>query len=352
MVEGLRVDQRVRVLQIGFVGLFVLVLGFMCLSLHSPAQGAPSPGTCLPLSKGGTGCDTLPISSGGTGATTAYDALRALAMPNITNPPYFVTFDSTAPGTSGYSNTQQVRNALGLGNTTGALPIANGGTGGTGVLQAANNLAFESFLLANPIANNTNLNSITTPGMYGAGDSSTLTNVPFTTGSTIALLLKVELTYRTSSASANAMFILQTVYQHNQAHQRYWQRFSSNTGSTWSSWMMWSSNDIYSTTEQDTGKTWIDGKIIYRRVFTGTITAAANSYGQVNLLNVAAIVAKGGMWLYNSSGSSWIGLGDNDASSIYSYIHHTRPNGVATFATFSTAARTNAPYEVWIEYTK
>ena len=70
MVDGLRVDQRVRVLQVGFVGLFVLVLGFMCLSLYSPVESAPSPGTCLPISKGGTNCEPLPITLGGTGADT------------------------------------------------------------------------------------------------------------------------------------------------------------------------------------------------------------------------------------------------------------------------------------------
>ena len=50
--------------------------------------------------------DTLPIANGGTGATTAAAA----------------------------------RNALGLGNTTGALPIANGGTGATAVADARTNL--------------------------------------------------------------------------------------------------------------------------------------------------------------------------------------------------------------------
>jgi hypothetical protein len=32
----------------------------------------------------------------------------------------------------------------------------------------------------------------------------------------------------------------------------------------------------YSASEQKTGETWIDGKPIYRRVFSGNITAAVN----------------------------------------------------------------------------
>jgi len=61
-----------------------------------PANG----GTAETLSK------TLPIEKGGTGATTVAGA----------------------------------RNALGLGNTSGALPIANGGTGATTATEALGNL--------------------------------------------------------------------------------------------------------------------------------------------------------------------------------------------------------------------
>ena len=45
------------------------------------------------------------------------------------------------------------REALGLGNTDGALPVANGGTGGTSVAAARNNLGLGNTSGALPVAN-------------------------------------------------------------------------------------------------------------------------------------------------------------------------------------------------------
>jgi microcystin-dependent protein len=50
---------------------------------------------------------------------------------------------SIAQGGTGQTTVSGVRNALGLGNTTGALPIANGGTGATTAKQARANLEVE-----------------------------------------------------------------------------------------------------------------------------------------------------------------------------------------------------------------
>ena len=49
-----------------------------------------------------------------------------------------------ANGGTGASTVAGARNALGLGNTTGALPIANGGTGATTASQARANLGLDS----------------------------------------------------------------------------------------------------------------------------------------------------------------------------------------------------------------
>jgi len=78
-----KTDQRVRVLQVGFVGLVVLVVGYMCLNMMKPVESATSPGTCLPVDKGGTGCDTLPVALGGTGGTTPLDARANLGFANL-----------------------------------------------------------------------------------------------------------------------------------------------------------------------------------------------------------------------------------------------------------------------------
>lgn len=50
---------------------------------------------------------------------------------------------SIAQGGTGATSVADARNALGLGNTTGALPIANGGTGATTAKQARANLEVE-----------------------------------------------------------------------------------------------------------------------------------------------------------------------------------------------------------------
>jgi len=108
------------------------------------------------------------------------------------------------------------------------------------------------------------------------------------------------------------------------------------------------SNETFSTTEVNTGKTWIDGKPIYRRVFTGTFTTAANANGDIILLNgVSSIVGFSGTWgkgnsYYKTIGSSW----SNEYSQIYLVSNNIH------LGTISDAARTNAPYQVWVEYTK
>lgn len=53
---------------------------------------------------------------------------------------------SIAQGGTGQTTASGVRNALGLGNTTGALPVANGGTGATTAEQARKNLDANGFV--------------------------------------------------------------------------------------------------------------------------------------------------------------------------------------------------------------
>lgn len=67
----------------------------------------------------------LSVSRGGTGATTFSSG-------------YFLKGNGTSEITA--QSAADARNAMGLGNTTAALPIANGGTGATTANAAANNL--------------------------------------------------------------------------------------------------------------------------------------------------------------------------------------------------------------------
>ena len=57
------VDQRIKVLQVGFAAMFVVLVTLVCLVLFKPVESATSSGTCLPVDKGGTGCDSLAIKS-------------------------------------------------------------------------------------------------------------------------------------------------------------------------------------------------------------------------------------------------------------------------------------------------
>lgn len=77
---------------------------------------------------------TLPIAYGGTGKTTAAGVRNALGLGNTTGAL------PIANGGTGSTNVAGARNALGLGNTTGALPVENGGTGTSSVEEALPNL--------------------------------------------------------------------------------------------------------------------------------------------------------------------------------------------------------------------
>lgn len=93
-------------------------------------QATPRPGV--------TG--TLGIGNGGTGATSRLNAAKNLTNENVgTSATHFVTLTDSW-GKFGYSSAANARSAMGLGNTTGALPVANGGTGATKAADARSNL--------------------------------------------------------------------------------------------------------------------------------------------------------------------------------------------------------------------
>lgn len=109
-----------------------------------------------------------------------------------------------------------------------------------------------------------------------------------------------------------------------------------------------------STTEVNTGFTTHNGKIKYKRTFTGTITASANN---ANLLIIAA-PALGITNILDYTG--WFNIGStNFTQAIPAPQLYGRGGGISKnssnevrLETISDMARTNAAYEVTLVYTK
>lgn len=85
----------------------------------------------------------LPVDKGGTGASTKASAVQKLMDSNITGFSHVLGTKSDW-SQSGSISLQSLRNAMGLGDTTGVLPLANGGTGGNSRLNGIKNLINEN----------------------------------------------------------------------------------------------------------------------------------------------------------------------------------------------------------------
>ena len=116
-------------------------------------------------------------------------------------------------------------------------------------------------------------------------------------------------------------------------------------------------NETYSTTEVDTGKTWINGKPIYRVAFSVNITAAANTQHQAIIISntpVENIINSGGSWRYGN-GTNELGIDTYyNAPSDGPYHSGVWKNSPTTvlLLTRSVSARTNLPANGFVEYTK
>lgn len=82
---------------------------------------------------------TLPVERGGTGAASVRDIIAKLFNSLDDSPTYIPSFDSNYEN-GGYTTPLRLRKAMGLGDTTGALPIENGGTGATTIAGILSNL--------------------------------------------------------------------------------------------------------------------------------------------------------------------------------------------------------------------
>ena len=83
----------------------------------------------------------LPVSKGGTGRTALIgkNSLLGVLFPKSVSSGYIPLIGS-GYNNNGYCTPVSLRNMMGLGSTTGALPIANGGTGATTASTARSNL--------------------------------------------------------------------------------------------------------------------------------------------------------------------------------------------------------------------
>ena len=109
-------------------------LGLGSLAYKNQASLANDVSGTLPIANGGTGLTASPSMLTNLASTSAANVMAASPRPGITG-----TLGAGNGGT-GQTSLQATRNAMGLGNTTGALPVANGGTGATSAANARTNL--------------------------------------------------------------------------------------------------------------------------------------------------------------------------------------------------------------------
>lgn len=124
----------------------------------------------------------------------------------------------------------------------------------------------------------------------------------------------------------------------------------------------------YSTTEQDTGKTWIDGKKIYRRVINETQTTFSDTpqgrrlfYIEPSIPNMDSLVQASGKIIMRPFGSlefygvtlgfAWLG---GDLSIVFASGVFMQPNDhfYIDLATRSDSGVTSAQFIITLEYTK
>ena len=198
---------------------------------------------------------------------------------------------------------------------------------------------------------------------YFFGTGATLLNIP---DGTNGWLIAIDNSAASNNASAWGIGAKQIWSRAGTPGTNDWRTFiRTYNGTSWGAWTrLLTSGDAelsYTTSEQDTGKVWIDGKPIYRRVFTGTITAAAQAHIQTTLLPLTAshthnIIGYGGQWVYGAGGECAMIVGMSyDSSGGYGSALINRKNSTPygiSLVTFSHNARTNSPYQVWVEYTK
>ena len=108
----------------------------------------------------------------------------------------------------------------------------------------------------------------------------------------------------------------------------------------------------YSTSEQDTGQKWINGKTIYKKTYTGTLTAAAGVrlISTISSFPSVETMVKAEGWF--NGGSEIVMFGSTHVNASGTINRAMAIRGDNQFVTWSDTARTNAPYAFTIYYTK
>ena len=116
----------------------------------------------------------------------------------------------------------------------------------------------------------------------------------------------------------------------------------------------------YTTEEQVVGK-WINGKTIYRKCYTGTITITANTRVNADLeanSSIEDIISVGGYMGYSAGtpkGRNSIPSAESNTSGVmtnYNMVYLVADSNTLRLTRFSNTDRGAQPYAVWIEYTK
>lgn len=349
--------------------------GYVLPPASATTLGGIKVGSGLSVTADGTlsaisGGVTLPVRivDGGTGGTTATAARANLNVPTYSSDPtinwmHLLLSDGTVPqwlrsglpGNDdggllpansiaatgrGYIGTatwpwknlyvKNINGTLNASNITGVLPIGNGGTGGGGILAAANSLHVMSLgPSSTTLASGTDLNTISTIGNYGCADSNiakTILNTPYgATASTqvVAFRLTVESTVSNGTGN-NIKQVFQEYYMtpENSSHPgKVYNRQSTNAGTGWSAWTMVQSNiqtvsSIWANT--DYAKRWtVDTQALayWNGAYTTTGTSHLSKLGTVS----------NGTWNANPIAIGYGGTGGNT-------VNAARANlGVLTF---------------------
>ena len=104
----------------------------------------------------------------------------------------------------------------------------------------------------------------------------------------------------------------------------------------------------YSLTEQDTGITWVDGKKVYQKSYTGTIGSAGPTLIEADFPHTIIGVDA---WFRDTSGLG-MSCGNLNTSGWLAAVHVTNSNNVFNLVTYTGSALNGGTYLVTVRYTK